>query len=455
MERRSQHENPGSAKTTPSKHRVVITGRPNVGKSTLFNRLIGERLSVEDAQPSTTRDRIQATMFIDDRPVELTDTGGILRDPETELDIRTQEQVEQAFDEATLVLFVVSLEEGVTAMDRTIAHRLRGLNKPVLVVANKQDAAYDEHAIYDFHEFGFGEVISVSALHQNGLDELLREIERRLSEGSQHAVSTEPPDIALIGRQNAGKSTFLNALAGTDRAIVTDEPGTTRDLIRVRVHLADRFWNVVDTPGMVRRGQTDSTADLWSQKRITTMIQKADVILHLIDATQEVTRVDKQISEQAEEALVPHIPVLNKWDLVPEEVGPEKYNEYLYQELVGTRYCPISFVSARKNFQLYETLHLAAELFEQAGQFVSSEKLTERIQGHLDAHPPPVQGRSITGPEIKLVEQTGVFPPELTVFVNDPSLFPNSYTRYLENRLRDWVPFSEVPFSITFVSGDN
>ncbi len=430
---------------------VAITGRPNVGKSTLFNRLIGDRLSVEDAAASTTRDRVQESMALDGQRIRLTDTGGIVETPEDEIEVRTQKQVQLAFESSTLVLFVMSMEEGLTAVDRTIANRLRDLNIPILPVANKEDAAYDSNAIHDFHELGLGKPIAVSALRRTGLDELKTAILERLPDPADYVLESEYPEFALIGRQNAGKSTFLNALAGSDRAIVTDEPGTTRDLVRCDVHLSEGTWSVVDTPGMVRRGQTDTTADMWSQKRIQKMIHRADVVLHVIDATKEISRVDKQISERTQEAFVPHIPVINKWDLVPKDVGPEEYSEYLYEELVGTRYSPISIISAKKEFHLFETLFLAVDLFDQAHERVTGEELTERTKEHLSEHPPPAQGKGTTAPEVHRVEQVGIAPPHLQIHVNDRSLFPETYARYLDNAFRKWVPFSEIPIRIDFI----
>ena len=433
---------------------VAITGRPNVGKSTMFNRLIGDRLSVEDDAPSTTRDRVQGSMTVDGERIQLMDTGGIVNAPEDQIEVRTQEQVEHAFESSALVVFVVSMEEGLTAVDRTIANRLRDLDKPILLVANKEDAAYDSNAIHDFHELGLGKPVAVSALHRTGLDELRTAIKDHLPDRADDLDKPEYPQFALIGRQNAGKSTFLNALAGSDRAIVSDEPGTTRDLLQCNVQLSEGTWSVVDTPGMVRRGQTDSTADMWSQKRIQKMIRRADVVLHLIDATEKISRVDKRISELTEEALVPHIPVINKWDLVPKDVGPEEYSEYLYKELVGTRYSPISIISAKKEFHLFETLYLAVDLFEQSHQRVTDEELTEQTKKHVSEHPPPAEGKGTTAPEVHRVEQVGIAPPHIQIHVNDRSLFPETYARYLENAFREWVPYSGIPIRIDFVEAE-
>lgn len=408
-------------------------------------------MAVEDDAPSTTRDRVRSIMTVENRDIQLTDTGGVVSDPDGEIEVRTQQQVERAFESCSLVLFVVSLEDGLTAMDRAVADRLRDLDKPILLVANKEDAAYDDHAIHEFHELGMGSPVEVSALHRNGLDELKRSIASALPDEPARGSEAASPRLALMGRQNVGKSTFLNAISGSDRAIVTDEPGTTRDLIEVKVGLRNRSWNVVDTPGMVRRGNTDSTADLWSQKRLRSMIKKADVVLHLIDATSEVTRVDKRIAERTAESFVPHVLVVNKWDLVLEEIGPEEYSEYLYDQLVGTRYCPISMVSSLKEFHLFETLELAVELYDQAGERLPAEKLTRRTQSAVEEHPPPAQGKSPTEAKVRHVEQVGVHPPHLEVHVNDTALFPDTYRRYLENEYRSWVPYAEVPVRIQFV----
>jgi len=450
----NQHDPVSTAATeqhgTPT---VAIVGRPNVGKSTLFNRLIGRRMAIEDTSPKTTRDRVQAPLELSNRTILLSDTGGVLRETETPIEDRAQTQMERAIERSDLILFVVSLEEGLTGMDRQIADRIRSTGRPILLIANKQDAAETEYDVHEFHELGLGSPLSVSALNRRGLDDLRERLEDELPR-TRPAPSSQQPVMVLAGRQNVGKSTFLNAMARRDRSIVTETPGTTRDLIDVSLPLHDRNWILRDTPGVERRGNEDTTADLWSQKRVRSSLKSADVVLHLIDATSEVTRVDQTIAEQVTEHAKPYLLVLNKWDLVPEDVSPGDYSTYLYEAFPGTEHCPVAVISALKDYNVYDTVLFGTELYEQGGQRVEEDTLTDRVNDLVEANQPPGGGEASSGPVVHHAQQVDVHPPVLEIAVSDPARFPENYRRYLENGLREHVPFSELFFRIHIVPAD-
>ncbi len=431
---------------------VAIIGRPNVGKSTLFNRLIGRRLAIEDSSPKTTRDRVRSPLELPDETVMLMDTGGVTDDTTNRIEEQTQSQMNLAFERADLILFVVSLEDGLTSKDREIADRLRTSDKPFVFTANKKDAAESDYTIHEFYELGLDRPIAVSALARRGLDELKQQIQRELETGSS-ARTTDQPVMALTGRQNVGKSTFLNTLARRERAIVTETPGTTRDLLSVEVHVENQPWSLLDTPGVEREGNENTTADLWSQKRVRSSIRFADVMLHLIDATMDITRVDQTIAEMAMEHHKPYLLVLNKWDLVPEDVTPQDYSEYLYEAVPGTEHCPVSIVSALENLNVYDTVLFGVDLYEQGGLQVDRETLTEAVQNIVDDHKPPGDADTRPGPDVYRAEQVDTHPPVIRIEVADPGRYPRNYRRYLENQLRETVPFSEIPFRLEIVEG--
>ncbi len=431
--------------------KVAIVGRPNVGKSTLFNRLIGHRRAVEDQSPGTTRDRLSAPLQVgDNQEVTLVDTGGFQQQPEGEIEVKTQEQVEFAVEEASVILFVVSLEDGLTPEDRRIGKLLRTVSRPTLLVANKSDASGSDRNRYDFYELGFGEPVIVSALQRRGLGEVKNRIRDHLKK-AEPVKSESDRRLAIVGRQNAGKSTFLNSLVASDRSIVSETPGTTRDLIDVKIRLDGTNWVVVDTPGSIREGQEESTAEMWSQERARRSIRRADVVLHLFDAALRATKVDKQLSAFVTNQKKPLVLVVNKWDLVPEDVDPADYSEYLYETLPGTRACPVAMISALNGVNIEQTIELAGELYEQSRNRVSNDRLMEVAREIIEENPPPAVREGQQFPELLSFVQRDVAPPKFICRVNDPSLFPREYRRYFRNQIREHLPFPEVPIDLKFL----
>lgn len=424
--------------------KVALIGRPNVGKSTLFNRLIGRRLAVEDESPGTTRDRVVGTLDLESGSVELVDTAGLIQKPSDELEEATRSQLEYATENADLLLFLVDLERGISPADQDMALRIRKKDVPTVLVANKQDASGAEDNRYDLHSLGFEHPVTVSALRRTGLDELRKRIQTALPD--QPVPSPERPDrkIALVGRQNVGKSTFLNALAGDERAIVTDQAGTTRDLVDLHLTVDGTDIVLVDTPGIVRSGHEDSTADIWSQKRSRRAIRRADAILHMMEAPRKTTRVDKRLASFIEEEKKPHVLVINKWDLAPEDVGPEDFSEYLYKTMPGTRRNPLALCSARQNVNVRETVLLGAQLIDRSRREVSDDELTSLLEKVIGENPPPAQEEG-PFPAFNRATQVDTAPPHFVLTVNDPSQFPDEYRTFLKRKIREEAGFLEVP----------
>lgn len=471
---------------------IAIIGRPNVGKSTLFNRLIGDRLAVEDETPGTTRDPVSARMTIDDHEFILMDSGGVDFSPSSSIEKEVQEQVEFIGEVADAVIFVVSLSDGCTSLDRKIARKIRSSflgqedhqegnrqdeTGEVILVANKVDTSEAEQQRYDFYELGFGAPLETSALQRRGLAELRSRMlaivkgesgttgersEQQEGEEPYHIVTpvegldrdedSSKATVALIGRQNVGKSTFINQLSNHKRAIVTDVPGTTRDLLNVQCEDREYTWNIFDTPGFQKRGNEDNTVEMWSQKRVVRAIRKSDVIFHLFDATEEITRVDQNLQNNVQDYYKPCALIINKWDRVSEDISLEEYSEYFYDQLPSTRHCPMLATSALKNFHVWESLHLADRLLEQAQETVSSSELEEAFRECVESNPPSQLGEGGGSPpasQIFSVKQEGTCPPHIVAKLENPTIYSENDRRYLHNALREKLPFFEVPFRLT------
>jgi len=424
---------------------VSIVGRPNVGKSSLLNRLVSRRISIVDPEAGVTRDRVSAVVKWKDTEFELVDTGGMTfdrsRDPMAE---KVRRQIELAIVQADLILFVVDAKDGISPSDQDIANLLRGQEKPLLLVANKADNDALELAATEFHRVGLGEPIAVSALHGIGRTALLDRIAEHLPKVSS-APSEPVLKLALVGRQNSGKSTLINTLAREERAIVSEVPGTTRDSYDVRMKWKERELLAIDTAGLKKRSSIKSSVDFYSSHRSQRSIRRADVVLLIIDATQEISSVDKKTAAYIREQFKPCIVTVNKWDLV-EEVPTGKYVAYIEDRLPGLARSPISFISAKTGFNAWQTVDLAFSLFEQWKTRVSTGQLNGVVQG-LVKKKAPRHSKNRTA-KLYYATQVSVSPPAIVLFVNYPSLFPESYLRYLESGLQEAFPFAEVPLKL-------
>jgi GTP-binding protein len=448
---------------------VAIVGRPNVGKSTLFNRIIGERRAVVSEIPGTTRDRIVAETEWNERSFLVVDTGGIeILPPSVEDGRRTLEedpllvdsepfipliraQAELAIQEADLILFLTDARAGLTSADREVADLLRKTKKPVLIVANKVDNEKREQDAYEFYELGMGEVHTVSAIHGLGVGDLLDIIVDELPvTEEQERGEDEALKIAILGRPNVGKSSLLNRLLGEERAIVSPVAGTTRDAVDTEMLWDDQRVVLIDTAGIRRRGKIDAGVEKWSVLRTSRALQRADVALLLIDAKEGVTAQDTHIAGMIKDEGVSVVVLVNKWDAVDREVRQHQPDAeaYVRETLKFLSHVPVLFISALTGLNVQRVLPTAQYVVEGRYQRIPTGQLNDMVQRAAIEHAPPSKG----GRRLRIfyVSQTEVAPPHFVFIVNDPKLMHFSYYRYLENRIREIHAFPGTPIHMTF-----
>jgi GTP-binding protein len=436
--------------------RVVIVGRPNVGKSTLFNALAGRRLSIEDQMAGVTRDRVSFVLGVGDRSLELMDTGGMGLSDDTRLLADVDAQIEAALALADLVLFVIDAKEGVTPLDHQVAGRLRKLKLPVQLVANKLEGRAAISGKGEAHALGFGEPFGVSAKERTGVAGL---IELLVASVGERAVQPQAPSdvvrLAIMGRVNVGKSTLVNALVGESRVIVSDVPGTTRDAVDVPFTHGGRQFVAIDTAGLRKDKTVSDSVEFYGQARALRSLRRADVVLLLIDATQEVGRIDRKLGGMVAEQAAPCVLVVSKWDLARERAGTAEYEDYLRKTLPGLAWAPIAFVSAPQGLNLGPMLALAGQLHDQAGLRVTTGELNRVLQRAWERRKPrPHFGRM---GRIYYGAQVGTHPPALVLFVNEPALFDANWRRYLVHELQAHLPYPEIPVKVDYqtrASGD-
>lgn len=432
---------------------VAIVGRPNVGKSSLLNRLTGKRISIVDPTPGVTRDRISVPLPLDDTDentgyVELVDTGGMGIEDSGDLTREVEDQISFALSAAALILFVVDAREGVLPLDQHVAQRLRRENRPVLLIANKVDRPFQADELYELHELGFGEPVPVSAEHGTGVDELLEVLRGRLA-GVGERLERPAMKLALVGKRNAGKSTFINALAGEERVIVSEVPGTTRDSVDVVVELDGRKLTLIDTAGVRKKRKLDGNIEFYSYSRAMRSIRRADVAALLIDASLPVSQVDKKLAAEIAKQDKPLLFVVNKWDLAKDVASGEDYAEYLAKTFPSLSYAPVSLTQADEGVNVRETIELAEELFRQAQARVNTGQLNAALERIL-AQRGPSHKRGTRPPKIYYAAQVATAPPTIICFVNDVRSFDESYRRFLLNQFRERLPFAEVPIRLIF-----
>ena len=423
---------------------VAIVGRPNVGKSSLFNWLAGRRIAIVDPTPGVTRDRLAAPISVGDRYLELIDTGGMGIEDVDNLTRDVERQIKIAIKQANVILFVVDARNGLVPLDDEVARRLRGIAKPVLVIANKVDTADFIPQTAEFHGLGFGDVICVSAQQNRGkaelLDQILKSVPRDLDEAAPGPDAALK--LAIVGRRNAGKSTFINCLAEGDRAIVSEVAGTTRDSIDVRFQKDGKEIIAIDTAGVRNKGRIKTNVEFYSLARAERSIRRADVVLHFFDAEKKVSHVDKQLSGYVLDNYKPAIFVVNKWDLLKEQLATGQFGDYLRKVFPSLDFVPIAFITAKDGKNVQQVLDLAQNLHKQASARVGTGDLNRVVQKVYAAQPPPLrqnrQGR------IYFATQAATNPPLIVLFTNGPQLFDNTYQRYLLKNLRDCLPFRDV-----------
>ncbi len=432
--------------------RVAIVGRPNVGKSTLLNRMCGRRVSIVEPTAGVTRDRVavDARLRTDlgERWLEVVDTGGIGIVDRHDLGRHVEEQVRAAVVSSDLVLFLVDGRDGLTPLDEEVARRLRGIRQPVILVVNKVENERAEWEVEPFRKLGLVEgPFAISAQNGQNLEPLYERIADLLPapEGDESARRAAPTfKLAIVGRRNAGKSTLVNQLVGEERVIVSEVPGTTRDAIDVILERDGETFVVIDTAGVRKKKSFEDAVDFYSDARSTKAIRRADAVLLLFDATEKLSSLEKRLARFVTDQYKPVVLGANKWDLA---VGlrPEDFRSYLDQELPGLHFAPKVFLSAKTGQSVWDAVLLCREMFRQGAQRVPTAEVNRVIERALASRTPGRKGHLV---RVRYATQAETSPPTFVVFVNDKRLVGQDTVRFLENRLREELPFEEVPVRI-------
>src|SRR5438128_2174776 len=434
---------------------VAILGRPNVGKSALFNRLVGRRIAVVHDQPGITRDRISAGCTRGTQPFVVWDTGGVAGTGESELTVHVRRAAEGAIEDSDILLFIVDAKQGLSPMDQELARMLRKSRKPVVLVINKIDNDKQENLVADFASLGFSRSQSVSAEHNRGIAELLRAIDQLVplsfaSAEIKYATShiKHPLAIAIIGRPNVGKSSLINSIVRSERAIVSELPGTTRDAIDISYERNGQQFLFIDTAGIRRRGKQSSSVEVFSAMRAERSIRRADLCVLIVDLTMGVTAQDKRIGGLIQKAHKAAIVVLNKWDLIRPKRSERKMMAQLVEEtrarIFFLDYAPVLIASALTGENIEKLFEFIAKVRRAAREHIGTGILNRLLRSAFASNPPPMT----SGRRLKLfyAAQAGgkrdreVQPPEFVLFVNEPRLLSETYHRYLETRIRKAQP---------------
>jgi GTP-binding protein len=428
---------------------VVIVGRPNVGKSSILNWMAGRRISIVDDKAGVTRDRVSYLMEERERFFELVDTGGIGIVDDDNLSKQVEEQIEAAIDSADVILFVVDTRTGVMPHDEVVAKRLRYVDKPIICVANKADADTLDSQADEFYKLGRGKLVKVSTQQNRNKHILLNMILERLPEvTAAEAEAAEEPvmKMAIVGRRNTGKSTFINTLAQGERMIVSEIAGTTRDSVDVRFELDGQTFMAIDTPGVRRTKSVKTDIDFYSLHRAQRSIRRADVVLLFFDCTQRLSKVDKQLCQYIGDNFRPCIFVVNKWDLLYGQMPTERWVTYLRDNFPTMWHVPIAFITGETGKNVKALLNHAQMLFKQSQDRVSTSELNRLVRAAMKKTPPPMFGSF--RPKVYYATQVGIQPPTLVLMCNEPKAFQPTYRRYLLSVFRDYLKFGEVPIKL-------
>lgn len=436
-----------------SKPIVAIVGRPNVGKSTIFNYIGQKRVSIVEDMPGVTRDRIYLDAEWLGRSFTMIDTGGIELETNDKILTAMRQQAQLAIEEADAIMFIVDAKTGITGADEQVGHILRNTRKPVLLVVNKVDSPKDEANIYEFYNLGLGDPMPISAANALNIGDLLDELVKILPEDSKGEDREDEIKIAFIGRPNVGKSSLVNALIGQERVIVSDVAGTTRDAIDTHFKKDGMDFILIDTAGMRRKAKVDEPVERYSVIRSLRAVDRADVVLMLLDAVDGVTEQDKKIVGYAHEAGKAIVVVVNKWDLVEKDDKTSlRFTENIRSELAFMQYAPILFTSALTKQRVHRVFDLVKFVAEQHAMRVSTSVLNQVLEDAVAINPPPAErGKRL---KIYFATQPNVKPPTFIFFVNDPEIMHFSYLRFLENKLRESFGFEGTPLKLV-VRGRN
>lgn len=430
---------------------VSIVGRPNVGKSTLFNRLIGKRKAIVHNLAGVTRDRHYGNAFWNGRDFQVIDTGGYIPDDPDAIVSGIRDQVRLAINESDLILFLVDVETGVTPLDREVASMLRLVNKPVIVVANKADNQERQLNASEFYELGLDEVYPVSAVNGTGTGELLDYVASKLPEDKREEADLYPdiPRLAIVGRPNVGKSSLVNALLNDERSLVTDIAGTTRDSINSLLTYSEKSYMLVDTAGLRKRAKVRESVEFYSSVRSHNAIRESDVVILLIDAVQGFEAQDIRVLIEAEKFNKGIILAINKWDLIDKE----DYSVIDFEKAVRSRvpsmsYIPVITISALSRQRIFKLLELTDKILEERHKQITTSRLNEVVKQITEERPLPVKrGHRL---KIKYAVQAKNNPPVFIFFMNNPKDMPANYRKYIEARFREVFGFEGVPLTFTF-----
>lgn len=420
-----------------AKSTVAIVGRPNVGKSTLFNRLVGGRRAIVEGEPNVTRDRIYGETEWLGKKFNVIDTGGIVLHDNDKIKNQIKYQAEVAMEEADIILFVVDSRTGMTGVDEDIAQLLYRTNKEIILVVNKvEDFSNQEEIGWEFYSLGFGDPFLISAEHGKNTGELLDEVISKLPEAEDDEISEEKINIAVIGKPNVGKSSLVNLLLGKERVIVSDMPGTTRDAVDTLIKWKDVEFNFIDTAGLRRKSKVKEDVEYYSNLRALRSVDRSDAVLMMIDAQHGITDQDKKIAGYAHDEGKAMVIAINKWDLMEKDSKTmERYTDEVYYQLKFLNYVPVTYISALTGERIDELLSLLEFVVDQSNLRIKTGILNEVITEAVQLREPP----SRKGKRLKIyyASQVGIKPPTFVFFVNDPNLMHFAYQRYLENILRE------------------
>lgn len=426
---------------------IAIVGRPNVGKSTIFNRIIGDRLAIVEDKPGVTRDRLYGSGEWSGKAFNIIDTGGIEIDGEDEIMKSVRMQAELAIEEADAIIFMVDSKAGLTNSDDEVAQILFRSRKPVVVAVNKVDNYNRMEDIYEFYSLGFGTPIAISGSHGTGIGDLLDAVVQKLPELEDIDYDEDVIRVALIGRPNVGKSSLVNALLGEERVIVSDVAGTTRDATDTPFERDGQRYVLIDTAGMRKRGKVYETTEKYSVMRALKAIERADVVLTLINGEEGIIEQDKHIAGYAHEAGKACLFVVNKWDKVEkDDKTMQQFERMIRDHFLFMSYAPIVFLSAKTKQRLHKLLPVVNHVSEQHALRIQTHLLNDVVADAIAINPPPTdKGKRL---KINYVTQVAVKPPTMVVFVNDPEIMHFSYQRYLENKIRAAFQFDGTPIRI-------
>ena len=429
---------------------IAIVGRPNVGKSTLFNRLIGQRKAIMDNVSGVTRDRSYGHGEWCGSFYTVIDTGGYVHGSDDIFEAEINRQVELAMNEADVILFMVDVDAGLTGLDEEFANVLRRTDKPVYLVANKADTNARMHQMGEFYSLGVGiDIYPISSQSGSGTGELLDEVVKHFKDEGIEDPDAGIPKIAVLGRPNVGKSSFVNLLLGQERNIVTDIAGTTRDAIHARYNAFGKEFIIVDTAGLRRKSKVNEDIEFYSVLRSVRALEEADVCIVILDAPRGIEAQDVNIIALAEKNRKGIVILVNKWDLVEKDTHTtKKFEEEIYSRIAPIAYVPIIFTSVVTKQRIHKAIEVAMEVYDNKTRKIPTSKLNDLLLPDIERYPPPaIKGKFI---KIKYITQLPTHNPTFAFFCNLPQYVKESYTRYLENRMREHFDFTGVPIRLLF-----